>query len=88
MEKNTEKYLFGLMNQILKNGIYITHIEEPYMIIEAADEAEARKIYCNVHDAVNHDTTELIAKKCGTIWWKITKYFSHEEIASIISKIE
>ena len=88
MEKKSEKYLFGLMNPIFNKGMYITHIEEPYMIVEAADETEARKKYCDTHDAASHDTAELIAKKSGGIWWKITKYLSHEKIVSIIGKIE
>ena len=87
MKKNTEKYLFGLKTSSLydKN---IIHIEEPFMIIEAADDTEARKIYCDTHNVANHNTAEFIAKKSGGIWWKFTKYLSHEEIASIIGKIE
>ena len=81
------KYLFGLKSSVLydKN---IIHIKEPFMIIEAVDDNEARKTYCREHDVVSHNTAELIAKKSGGIWWKETKYLSHEEIASIISKIE
>ena len=83
MGEKSEKYLFGFMTS---EGII--RIEEPYMIIEAADDTEARKKYCDTHDAASHDTAELIAKKSGGIWWKITKYLSHEKIASIIGKIE
>ena len=83
MGEKSEKYLFGFMTS---EGII--RIEGPYMIIEVADETEARKKYCDTHDVASHDTAELIAKKSGGIWWKITKYLSHEKIASIIGKLE
>ena len=87
MKKNTEKYLFGIKTSSLydKN---IIHIEEPFMIIEAADDTEAIKNYCTIHDIASHNKAELIAKKSGSVWWKMTKYLSHEQIASIIGKLE
>ena len=88
MEKKSEKYLFGLMNQIFNKGMYITHIEEPYMIIEAEDDVQAMVNSCTIHDIASHNTAELIAKKSGSVWWKITKYLSHEQTASIIEKLE
>lgn len=87
MKKNSEKYLFGFITHD-SNVKDIVHIVEPYMIIEAEDDVQAKVNYCTIHDIASHNTAELIAKKSGSVWWKITKYLSHEQTASIIEKLE